>query len=199
MKTMKDRGRTKRYTRSAGARLRKGLCALSLASLAIGAATPAGAQSGVFAPHQKPHGNTYPAWTANWLRFVFDHTFDELTTGEPCRPSGVHQAVYFITPFPITNPVPCNIPRGASLLLPVFWVECSSLEVGTDFGCTDEASCRACAKGLVDPATGLSLTIDGVAVDPTVYRFGSPLIAYNLSSDNIWVRLLCDMEHLTIW
>jgi hypothetical protein len=151
-------------------------------------ARPVDAQQRVFGSATVPYGQSYSGWTADWLRFVFDHTFEDLASEPHCRPSGVHSRVWFITPLfsPGETVVTCQLPPGVSLLLPLLWAECSTVEDPGPFGCSDEASCRACAEAFIDGASGLSATIDGTLVDVSRFRFGSPLISYNLPDSNIF-------------
>ena len=61
----------------------------------------------------------------------------------------------------------CTLRAGTSILVPLINVECSSLEVGTDFFGATVAERRACAARFADEFTDLFLTINGVAVgDP---------------------------------
>jgi hypothetical protein len=58
----------------------------------------------------------------------------------------------------------CTLAAGTSVLLPLINVECSSLEVGTDFFGRNPGQRLICAKRFADEFTDLALTINGVAV-----------------------------------
>jgi hypothetical protein len=58
----------------------------------------------------------------------------------------------------------CTLAAGTSVLLPLINVECSSLEVNTDFFGANPGQRLVCAKRFADQFTDLSLTINGVAV-----------------------------------
>ena len=158
-----------------------------LVLLTILLSAPADAQPRVFGPATAPYGDSLPEWTADWLRFVFNHTFDDLASEPHCRSSEIHSRVWFITPLfsPGSADVNCELPPGVSLLLPILWAECSTVE-GTPFACSDETSCRACAEGFLDGVAGLSAVIDGTVIDVPRFRFGSPLLSYELPGSNIF-------------
>ena len=65
----------------------------------------------------------------------------------------------------------CTLRAGTSILVPLINVECSSLEVGTDFFGATVAERRACAARFADEFTDLFLTINGVAVGDPMSRF----------------------------
>lgn len=58
----------------------------------------------------------------------------------------------------------CTLDAGTSVLLPLINVECSSLEIGTDFFGANPGQRLVCAKGFADGFTDLSLTINTVAI-----------------------------------
>lgn len=83
----------------------------------------------------------------------------------------------------------CTIPSGTRLVVAVANIECSTLEVAP-FGGTDKASLRACAAGVVDPASqiliqGQFATLDGSPLP--VPRAPSPLFTFTVPSltDNL--------------
>src|SRR5262245_51991983 len=164
------------------------VCSGLVLLLTILLAAPGDAQPRVFGPATAPYGDSLPEWTADWLRFVFNHTFDDLASEPHCRPSEIHSRVWFITPLfsPGSAEINCELPPGVSLLLPVIWAECSSVEIGTPFACRDETSCRECAAGFIDDVTGLSANIDGTLIHVSRFRFGSPMISYELPGSNIF-------------
>ena len=58
----------------------------------------------------------------------------------------------------------CELQAGTSILVDLINVECSSLEVGTDFFGANPGQQLTCAKGFADKFTPLHLTINGTEV-----------------------------------
>jgi hypothetical protein len=77
----------------------------------------------------------------------------------------------------------CTIPVGTSILVPLINVECSTAEGNGD----TPAELRACARGIADQFTDLSLTIDGVAIaDLQRFRVHSPVFQFTAAEGNVF-------------
>ena len=80
--------------------------------------------------------------------------------------------------------IPITIADGQSLSVEMITVECSVAEPPPFHG-EDEADLRACANGLLDLASDLSIAIDGrPAQNPGAYRTESPLFRYGPLPEN---------------
>ncbi len=81
----------------------------------------------------------------------------------------------------------CTLAAGTSVLLPLINVECSSLEVDTDFFGANPGQRLNCAKRIADEFTDLRLTINGVAVGnlPRL-RVRSQPFEFSPVSDNLF-------------
>jgi hypothetical protein len=150
--------------------------------------------SPVFPPESRPYGLSYGEWSAIWWRWqlcipVSDH---------PAR-GGPHvaqsQPVFFLAGAFVSEEVPrrsFRVPAGKPILLAIITGECSTLEVGTDWFCEDDATCRDCASRATSPGDELGCTIarpcssDGVAVnDLHSFRAASPSFQFTLPDDDI--------------
>jgi hypothetical protein len=102
--------------------------------------------------------------------------------------------VWFLVGGAPNNPINCTVPAGKALFFPVLNLECSNLEAAPFYGKT-AADRRACAKGIMDTATGLQVTIDGVAVQNlTSFRVATPDFAFTVPDGNI-ANIPTDVSH----
>jgi len=105
-------------------------------------------------------------------------------TGEKCAQAQNNPSVWFLAGTfggPVTRS--CVIPQGKAILLPVVNNECSYLEFPAY---KTEAELTKCASSLIDKATNLKVTIDGVNIpDLNKYRFQSSLYNFTMPSDNV--------------
>lgn len=152
-------------------------------------------------------GQTYGAWSGAWWRWMLKMPFGQgllnptfYSDGTNCsaKQSG---AVWYLTE-PAAGGVAaeqCTVPAGLNIFIPILNAECSTYEqpVGvyptSPFGpgCTDEASCSACAKTLADLINrgSLNASVDGIPVtglqsssspfrtqsqSPTFFQFSVP-------------------------
>lgn len=151
-------------------------------------ALSAGGSPRVIPPSARPFGLSYGEWSARHWQWTYSMPADHhpLTDTADCS-AGQAGRVWFLggTFAPtdkgggvfVGNPPPrnCTVPAGTALFFPVLDAECSTAEGN---GTTD-AELRACAKGLMDAATDLRATIDGITV-PHLQRFRvqSPLFQF---------------------
>ena len=170
------------------------LCALTLtAPAAAQDATPTAAGPAL-PPDAEVAGTSLPEWSARFYQWLL--SFPNATsplfaeTGDRCA-VGQHGPVFFLSPLgspaAIENPdfvLPCLVPAGVTLFVPHAAVSCSTVEAPPFFG-RDEVELRACAAGLLDPTTILTLTVDGIDVPMEEYRSQTPTFPVALPPDNL--------------
>lgn len=152
-------------------------------------------------------GQTYGAWSVAWWQYMLKMPFGQgllnptfYSDGTNCnaKQSG---AVWYLTE-PASGGVAteqCTVPAGLFIFIPILNAECSTYEQPAGVypsspfgpGCTDEASCSACAKTVADLInTGsLNASVDGIPVtglqsssslfrtqsqSPTFFQFSVP-------------------------
>lgn len=131
---------------------------------------------------------TYAEWTARWWQWLLSIPEDRNPaadqTGENCD-EGQSGPVWFLAgTFGGLNERVCTIPAGKSLLFSLLNAECSFAEYPS---LRSESELRECAVSANDGATGLMVTIDGSAIDPSqIYRIQSPLFEINFPTGNIF-------------
>jgi hypothetical protein len=150
----------------------------------------AGAQesSKVYAPDEKPFGLSYGQWSVKWWQWSLgipmadNPAGDE--TGEKCGQAQKDQNVWFLAGTfggPVTRN--CTVPQGKAILLPVVNNECSYLEFPAY---KTEQELTTCATSLIDKATNLKVSIDGVNFpDLNKYRFQSSLYNFTIPANNV--------------
>jgi hypothetical protein len=137
---------------------------------------------GVLPPDATIEGLGLGVWHARFWQWAWGLPVDPYAdeTGASCD-FGQHGAVFFLMVAPKDVERACAVPTGMAIFVPIFNVECSTVEDPPYFG-ADEAALRACAKAHIDvgleqdlPLAGL--TVDGQAVaDLSAYRAPTPLI-----------------------
>jgi hypothetical protein len=88
----------------------------------------------------------------------------------------------------------CKVPTGRYIMVPLLTAECSNLEPSPQFipsPCTDDTSCRLCARALANTIIPRSLhaSVDDIAVTdlqgtPSAFRFQSPLFYFTIPERN---------------
>jgi hypothetical protein len=164
------------------------LSAILLMTFAMIAITRAQQMPQVYAPDEKPFGLGYGQWSVKWWQWSLgipmadNPAGDE--TGEKCAQAQNNPNVWFLAGTfggPVTRS--CVIPQGKAILLPVVNNECSYLEFPAY---KTEAELTKCASSLIDKASNLKVTIDGVNIpDLNKYRFQSSLYNFTMPSDNV--------------
>jgi hypothetical protein len=146
----------------------------------------ANSNPGIAPPNSSSHGQTYAEWNALWWRWFISLPLDKNPSyGADCSNGQLGSVWFLAAPGGTTATVNCNVPNGKALFFPVINTECSNLESAPFFGAT-EADRRACAKKIMDGATGLSATIDGVPVqDLNSYRSSSPNFSFVAPDNNV--------------
>lgn len=136
-------------------------------------------------PDTKVQGMTYGEWSAAWWKWAYSipAAMNPLNDGPDCANGSVGQfgPVWFLggawSPTKIKGQFVakvvrnCTVPNGKTLFFPIVNSECSTLE--GDGNSYDVL--LACAKGLIDLATNLGATIDGIQIQNlNTYRAESP-------------------------
>lgn len=97
---------------------------------------------------------------------------------------GQHGDVWFLGGTLTGDPADreCTIPAGTSIFFPVLNAECSTVEGNG----TTEKELRACADGLIDFATEVEATLDGVKLKGVAKsRVQSQLFSFTLPPENV--------------
>jgi hypothetical protein len=165
--------------------------ALAAAALApLASARAANANPGVLPVTAKAHGHSYGEWSAAWWQWAYsipttaNPLLDE--TGADCAQGQSGHVCFLAGVFNESGDAArsCTIPSGTALFFPVINVECSTLEVGTQFFGSNETELRACAHAF--SFTNLEASIDGVLLtDLASYEVDSPLFTFALPADNL--------------
>jgi hypothetical protein len=162
-----------------------GLASLSLAAPAVAAGASSAAKEGLVGRSAtalaaspevtKPRASLTAAW---WQTFLS-------ISGDPLSRCdlGRDHVVYLAGTTGGTATRSCTIPAGNSILVPLINNECSTAEGN---GKTP-ADLRACAEGVANDFTGLSLTVDGVPIpDLLNFRVQSAPFAFNAAAGNVF-------------
>ncbi|WP_152038195.1 hypothetical protein [Paraburkholderia hospita] len=167
----------------------------------------------VVPPQQSVDGMTYGQWSAQWWEWLLAIPYGKnlpnpsfYSTGHHCS---VNQSgrVWFLTE-PTSGTMgsgaveQCKVPTGSYILIPLLTAECSSRETAPTFiptPCSDDTSCRACAKTLADSILPGSLvaSVDGTPVtglqsSSTPFPVQSPLFYFTMPERN-WFSAEGDM------
>lgn len=146
---------------------------------------------GVVPPQADVRGNTYGEWSAAFWQWVFSLPADE----GPFDPTAYRDAiegqpgnVWFLPGVFAesgTAEREITVPTGVSLFVVIINVECSTAELGTPFGGSNDEELNACATSF--PITGAAATLDGRAIDFTTadYETISPPFDFTLPENNI--------------
>ena len=138
--------------------------------------------------HAHAFGKSLGEWTAAWWQWAIAMPTDAhpLFDTADCG-AGQSGKVWFLGGA-FTGTVTtreCAVPHGKAILVPVVNVDCSTVEPPPFFG-SNEAELRACAKSFLDPAAGLSLSIDGQDVtELDSLRVQSPVFDFTGPDNNI--------------
>ena len=162
-------------------------------------------------PHQAVGGMTYSQWSAAWWQWLLAIPFGKglpsptfYSTGKDC---GTNQSgpVWYLTG-PAAGSVggvteKCTVPAGKYIFIPILNAECSTYEAPdgvypsskTGPGCTDEGTCKACAKSLADLIAPSSLiaSVDGIPVSDlqtasSPFRVQSPFFQFSVPTENFF-------------
>lgn len=142
-------------------------------------------------PDAHPYGQSYSEWAADWWQWVLTQpvatnpVLDE--TGARCA-NGQSGPVWFLAGAFASGTVSrsCTVPTGTALLFPVVNYFYCALETDPPEQRTVEFA-RAQTSFVRDSASGLSATIDGVAVpDVTRYFEDSVVFTAVLPADNLF-------------
>jgi hypothetical protein len=156
------------------------------------------ANSEVYAPGATIAGSSYAQWSQAWWQWLLaipaKTNPQNDTSGQFCatdQPATSQQVpVWYLAGSASGQPVmrSCSVPSTSSIFFPLLNVECSTRD-DPPFHCTDEASCRKCAKAFADEigTSSLQASIDGVAVSGLQnFRFQSPsFFPFTLPPNNI--------------
>ncbi|MEA2135553.1 MAG: hypothetical protein QOC68_3462 [Solirubrobacteraceae bacterium] len=160
---------------------------LLAAVVLIGVPGAAGARAGDAAA--AGHGKSFGEWHAAWWQWAFSFPFSahplNPDSGASCATGQTGHVWFLGGVFNATGTVTrdCVVPSGTALVVAVADVECSTVE-SPPFSGTDPASLRACAAGVVDPASPLFVTdafarLDGRSL--RVSRVPSPVFSFSAS------------------
>jgi hypothetical protein len=133
-----------------------------------------------------PHVYTYPEFTARWWQwFLSIPLATSPGAGGECSTGQLGSVWFLAARFDGPGEVRCTVPQGKMLFFPIINAECSDLESAPFFGATPEAR-KACAKAIVDGASSLSVTINGVPLQNLQrYRVASPDFEFAVPPDNV--------------
>ena len=157
----------------------------------VGVFAAAGGEDGnnkAIPPHATFRGLTYAEWTATWWQAAF--AAPVASGSHPLFTGGAFDgeagAVFLSAPvLPEGSPtamISMAVPSGTPVFFPIITAECSVYEEPPFHG-EDEPELRACADGLVDLVTDVSVTIDGQPAAP--HRVQSPLFQWGpVPADN---------------
>ncbi|MGF6968721.1 hypothetical protein OKW43_005749 [Paraburkholderia sp. WC7.3g] len=172
--------------------------ALAMAGVVLGlsCASKAFAQSAnseVYGPGAKIAGATYAQWSQTWWQWLLaipaNKNPQNDTSGQFCA-TNQSGPVWYLVGSGSGQPVmrTCTVSSTSSIFFPLINVECSTRD-DPPFHCTDEASCRACAKSFADEigTNSLNASIDGAVVNGLqTFRFQSPsFFPFTLPPNNI--------------
>jgi hypothetical protein len=141
----------------------------------------------IISPRAKYQGRSYGEWTALWWRWAINLPVEGHPFFDPAAcDEGQHGPVWFLTgTFGEPAHRECTVPAGKAILFPILNAECSTVEPPPFFG-SNEAELRQCADDFMDPATGLSASLDGREVRHLrSFRMQSPLFQVNYPESNI--------------
>jgi hypothetical protein len=110
-----------------------------------------------------PFGHSYSELSQDWWLWDLSLPAAQNPTANPAAPctNGQTGSIWFLYGGPPV--VNCTIPAGTSVFVAIVNTECSSLEPFPFHGDTAQDR-QACAKAWIDNITGLSASIDGVAI-----------------------------------
>lgn len=159
-------------------------------------ATPATAagEITVVEPDESYAGASLGEWSARWWQWTFSFpmemspSFD--STGERCG-YGQSGPVFFLPGnYGAPGTVTCVVPEGTAIFVPVFGVECSSVEPPPFFG-RNEEELRACVASFADDAfTDLQARINGEEVpDLEDYRSSSPVFPLPFPANHVFFEV----------
>lgn len=178
--------------------------ALTMAAVILGLSCPPtvfaqGSNSEVYAPAATIAGSSYAQWSQAWWQWLLaipantnpqnDTSGQFCATNQPANQSP-SVPVWYLAGSGNGKPVTrtCSVSSTNSIFFPLINVECSTRD-DPPFHCTDEASCRACAKSFADEigTDTLNVSIDGAAVSGLQnFRFQSPsFFPFTLPPNNI--------------
>ena len=166
------------------------LTTITLAGALVSAPATADSRANVWGPNSAPYGTTYGEWSARWWQWAYSvpASVNPLldATGVNCG-QGQQGKVFFLAGVlneSGTANRTCNVPAGKALLFPVINAEWDNYLCGPDATYTvDEL--REIVDGIVDTATDLSATVDGVGIDIAAFRFTSPTFDITVPDDNL--------------
>lgn len=181
-------------------RRRKGIALLGAMvigfSWGAGALLQAAPPPKVIPPNETYGGFTYAEWSAKWWQWAVSLPIDQNPFfdegGCANGANGQSGDVWFLTGVINVSGVAersCTVPQGKALFFPLVNVECSTLEVGTDWYGANEAELRACAKGFADGYTEVYCELDGKPVrNLEKFRVQSPMFPLTAPENNVlWV------------
>jgi hypothetical protein len=159
---------------------------------AVGLAAPALAKNpnpGVVPPNAKAYGKTLAEWNAEWWKwFLKIDTAVHPALGGDCAEGQSGKVFHIAADFLGGVGVPCTIPAGKAVFVPIVNVECSTVEPAPFFG-ADEEELTDCATCWGDHIVvdSLTMTLDGVPLeDLGAYRAVSPMFTFEYPADNIF-------------
>jgi hypothetical protein len=171
--------------KSSGGRLALASLILSMVlGVTAGTALADSQNTDVVPPQQLVEGLTYGQWSEAWWQWMLAIPFGPNLPNPTGYSDGTHcnvnqsGPIWFLTA-PAAGSMngtteQCLVPQGKYIFLPILNAECSTYEQPAGIypssqfgpGCTDEASCKACAKTSADLIArgSLSALVDGVPV-----------------------------------
>jgi hypothetical protein len=140
----------------------------------------------VFSPDSKPYGMTYGEWSVKWWQWIEsipkEHNPVSDSTGKNCAVNQNGPVWFLAGTSGGSAERSCTIPAGKDIFAPLINNECSYVE---NKNLKTESELRACAIAGNNGATGLTATIDGVAISNlNRLRIASPLFNLTFAPGN---------------
>jgi hypothetical protein len=131
-------------------------------------------------------GRDYGEWSAVWWKTMLALSNSQSPimdfVGVECH-RGERPSVFLLAGAGTTDSVSrrCTVPTDKPIFMPIINVECSNVEVGTVYFGATAADRAKCAAQIVDTASNLVVTLDGVAVpNPGRFRAASPPFSFTM-------------------
>jgi hypothetical protein len=177
------------------------MVAATAAALAVaavpGVADANGGSGSAFPPGSSPYGRSYGEWSAKWWQWAYstpaphNPLLDE--TGADCGRGQSGKVFYLAGVLNVTGSATrnCDVPAGKALLFPIINAEQDN-ETCTPTDTTFTVKeLRGLAKTVMDDATDLVATLDGVSLRTKSFRFTSPVFFMTMPADNLAKAVGC--------
>ena len=171
---------------------RSPILAWTLLAAVLGVTSPALAKNpnpGVLPPGSNAYGKSLADWSVEWWKWLLkiDAAVHPALGGD-CAEGQSGKVFHIAADFLGGAGVPCTIPAGKAVFVPIVNVECSNVEPDPFFG-ADEEELTECATCWGDHivVSSLTMTLDGVPLENLgAYRAVSPMFSFDYQAANIF-------------